>query len=531
MPELPAFIAIRTAVGTAEETTQGLRRPLPATERSEAIRKIVDALTRHLSGREVLSKDALVKLVEDLALILKFPPLPQETGRAFIRRLTGFIEALPMPERQLLEKQLAARNLAQRVAVAAAITADRRGAMPPDRTPLRSLPLPAHAPPALPGAKAPIPGDLALLQAMLRKTYGADTDSVRIETPSAGAAIEAAHEEAPAGPQRSPKTPVNAPAAPRGAEVAARDASASPLESEMAEMAETPAVTPEGSDKQLPDSEADSAQPSAPRSSQAEDLNGSARAVLKDAKPATAENKAAAEDKAAAAEAGAEKLPGGEVSEGTDGPSRSARDDDRPRVRMPSAARMAQPPAEALRMIIRDSLALPETIKSWQPRDTGDTGPAVPLTPKNETPARPRETTGAIRSAAAAGEPPVDIAPDAETGAPLRDQPPPQAERRTGEDAMAPQGFARVPESGLPREMFPFALVPYPPAEESDADEVNRRKRESESEPEKDARDDEGETESDDRQQGHGAGGEGDQIEERPAADAYDLYRKLGGLA
>ena len=69
MPELPAFIAIRTAVGTAEETTQGLRRPLPATERSEAIRKIVDALTRHLSGREVLSKDALVKLVEDLALI------------------------------------------------------------------------------------------------------------------------------------------------------------------------------------------------------------------------------------------------------------------------------------------------------------------------------------------------------------------------------------------------------------------------------------------------------------------------------
>lgn len=531
MPELPAFIAIRTAVGTAEETTQGLRRPLPATERSEAIRKIVDALTRHLSGKEVLSKDALVKLVEDLALILKFPPLPQETGRAFIRRLTGFIEALPMPERQLLEKQLAARNLAQRVAVAAAITADRRGAMPPDRTPLRSLPLPAHVPPALPGAKAPVPGDLALLQAMLRKTYGADTESVRIETTSAGAAIEAAHEEAPAGPQRPPKTPMNGPAAPRGAEVAARDASASPLESEMAEMAETPAMTPEGSDNKLPDSEADSAQPSAPRPSQAEDLNGSARAALKDAKPATAENKAAPDDKAAAAEAGAEKLPGGEASEDTEGQPRSAREDDRPRVRMQSAARMAQPPAEALRTIIRDSLALPGTIKSWQPRDTGDTGPAVPLAPKNEAPARPRETTGAIRSAAAAGEPPMDIAPDAETGAPLRDLPPPQAERRTGEDAMAPQGFARVPESGLPREMFPFALVPYPPAEESDADEVNRRKRESESEPEKDARDDEGETESDDRQQGHGAGGEGDQTEERPAADAYDLYRKLGGLA
>lgn len=121
MPDLPAFIAIRTAVGSAEETTQGLRRSLPAAERSEAIRQIVDALSRHLSGKEVLSKDALVKLVEDLALILKFPPLPQETGRAFIRRLTGFIEALPMPERLLLEKQLATRSLVQRVAVAATV--------------------------------------------------------------------------------------------------------------------------------------------------------------------------------------------------------------------------------------------------------------------------------------------------------------------------------------------------------------------------------------------------------------------------
>ncbi|MDE3872750.1 hypothetical protein GHK78_32515 [Sinorhizobium meliloti] len=526
MPDLPAFIAIRTAVGSAEETTQGLRRSLPAAERSEAIRKIVDALSRHLSGKEVLSKDALVKLVEDLALILKFPPLPQETGRAFIRRLTGFIEALPMPERLLLEKQLATRSLVQRVAVAATIAGDRRGAVPPDRTPLRSLPLPAQVPPVLPGAKRPVPSDLALLQAMLKKTYGADMEDVRIETTPKGAAIEAAQEEAPAGPQRSPKAPTNAPAAPRGAEIAARDASASPLEGEMAEMADTAAMTPEGSDEQLPDSEADLAEPSAPRRSQAAGLNGSALALPKDAKPATAEGKAAV------AEAGAESLPDGEGPEGTDGPSRSAREDDRPRVRTQSAARMAQPPAEALRAVIRDSLALPGTSKSWQPRDMEDAGPAAPLLPpENEAPARPRETAGAVRSAAAASEPPVDAASDTGTDASLPDLPPPQAERRTGEDAMASQGLARVPESGLPREMFPFALVPYPPAEESDADEVDRRKRESEGEPEKDARDDEGEGESDDQQQGHAAGGEQDRAEDRPAADAYDLYRKLGGLA
>ncbi len=522
MPDLPAFIAIRTAVGTAEETTQGLRRSLPAAERSEAIRKIVDALSRHLSGKEVLSKDALVKLVEDLALILKFPPLPQETGRAFIRRLTGFIEALPVPERLLLEKQLATRSLVQRVAAVATIAGDRRGAVPPDRTPLRSLPLPAHVPPALPGAKRPVPSDLALLQAMLRKTYGADMEDVRIETTPERATIEAAQEEAPAGPQRSPKTPTNAPAAPRGAEIAAKDASASQLEGEMAD---TAAMTPEGSDEQLPDGEAETGEPLAPRRSQAAGLNGSALALPKDAKPATAEGKAAG------AEAGAESLPDGEGSEGTDGPPRSAREDDRPRVRMQSAARMAQPPAETLRAVIRDSLALPGTSKSWQPRDMGDAGPAAPLLPpENEAPARPRETAVAVRSAAAS-EPPVDAASDAGTGASLPDLPPPQPERRTGEDAMAPQGFARVPENGLPREMFPFALIPYPPAEESDADAVDRRKRGSEGEPEEDARDDEGERESNTRQQGHAAGGEQDQAEEQPAADAYDLFRKLGGLA
>lgn len=526
MPDLPAFNAIRTAVGTAEETTQDLRRSLPAGERGEAIRKILDALARHLSGKEVLSKDALVRLVEDLALILKFPPLPRETGRAFIRRLTGFIEALPMPERLLLEKHLASRNLAQRITVAVPIAADRRGAMPPDRTPLRSLPLPAHVPAALRGAKIPVPIDLTLLQAMLKKTYGGgDMEDGRAETASKGAAREAAQEADPAEPQRSPKTPANAPPVPRVAEVAVRNASASPIEGETTETTETTATMPEGSDEKLPEGGVDSAEPSEPRRGGAAGLNGSMRAVPEDAKPSTVAGKAAG------AEPGAEDLLDSHGSEGGDGPSRSAGEDERPRARMQSAARTPPPPAEALRAIIRDSLALPGTNKSWQLSGTGEKGAAVPLPPENEAPARPRETNGAARSAAAAVEPRVGAASDAGTDASLPDLPFPEAERQTRGDAVAPQGFTRVPESGLLRELFPFALVPYPPANESDADEMDGRKRKSEGEAEKDARDDEGERESDAQRQGQSAGDEQDQPEERPAGDAFTLYRKLGGLA
>ncbi len=518
---LPAIVAIRTAVATAEETTRVPRHPLPAAERSEAIQKILDALTRHLSGKEVLSKDALVKLVEDLALILKFPPLPRETGRAFIRRLTGFIEALPMPERLLLERQLSTRSLARRVAVAATMPADRRGAIPPDRTPLRSLPLPARVPPLAPhpGAKASLPGELALLQTMFKKVYGGDMDGVHIETTQTGAARE---EAVPAEPGRSPRTPANAPQAPRNAEVATRSTATGALEGKTPE---TLSATVEGSDEKLPENEAGSGGPPAARGTQAAGLNRSVRAVLEDARAATGEGKAAG------AKPGAESPPGNRGFEGADGAPHSTGEDDMPRVRVQSAGRAPQTAAETVKAIIRDSLPLPGTSKGWQAAGAGGTGTAVLPPPESKAAAPPLETTGAMRSAVAGGEPPVDVAPDAEPGATLPDMPPPHPGRKAGEDVVMPQGFARLPESGLPREMVPFALVPYPPAEESDADEVDRRERESESEAERDSRDDEGERKDDDRQQENAAGGERAQAEEQPVADAFDLYRKLGGLA
>ncbi len=108
---------------------------------------------------------------------------PAAGDRTRLRRLTGFIEALPMPERQLLEKQLAARNLAQRVAVAAG-----DNGRPPGRDAARSdpaphLPLP-HTSAGASGRQGTGSGGPRLLQAMLRKTtaqYGKrpDRDDIR----------------------------------------------------------------------------------------------------------------------------------------------------------------------------------------------------------------------------------------------------------------------------------------------------------------------------------------------------------------
>ncbi|WP_370073513.1 hypothetical protein [Sinorhizobium fredii] len=98
---------IRNASTPGDDIVQAVRRVLPpAGQRAEAIQKLLDMLGRHLSGKEVLPRDALVRLIEDLARVLKFPPLPQETGRAFVRRLVEVVEALPLPERLAIERQL-----------------------------------------------------------------------------------------------------------------------------------------------------------------------------------------------------------------------------------------------------------------------------------------------------------------------------------------------------------------------------------------------------------------------------------------
>ncbi len=105
------------AATVVETTTPKDRGPtLPpiriSGRQSEAMLKILETLNRHLVGSEPLPREALVRLLDTLAKVLKFPPLPQESLRDFSKRLAVFLETLPPAVRQAVEKQLGQRNLA-----------------------------------------------------------------------------------------------------------------------------------------------------------------------------------------------------------------------------------------------------------------------------------------------------------------------------------------------------------------------------------------------------------------------------------
>ncbi|MDO9416468.1 hypothetical protein [Pararhizobium sp.] len=78
---------------------------------SEAVLKIMETLNRHFMGEEVLPPEALTRLIETLAKVLKLPPMPQESTTDFARRLALFIETMPPEARQAAEKQLGLRSL------------------------------------------------------------------------------------------------------------------------------------------------------------------------------------------------------------------------------------------------------------------------------------------------------------------------------------------------------------------------------------------------------------------------------------
>ena len=106
------------AAAVVETTTPKDRAPtLPpiriSGRQSEAMLKILETLNRHLIGSEPLPREALVRLLDTLAKVLKFPPLPQESLRDFSKRLAVFLETLPPAVRQ------AVADLAEAVAAIA----------------------------------------------------------------------------------------------------------------------------------------------------------------------------------------------------------------------------------------------------------------------------------------------------------------------------------------------------------------------------------------------------------------------------
>jgi hypothetical protein len=245
-PATAAQAAIVVEAVTPREQTVAV--PVPGRisgNQSEAVLKILETLNRHLLGSEPLPKDALIRLLDTLSKILKFPPLPQETLRDFTKRLAVFLETLPPAARLALEKQLGQRNLAVTIKVLAEVLK-----MPliidtprlPDRpfvppTPLRaSTSQPDGKPPqtaatqqgqaSVPGRQAPMPAtqtimaspavimDPGLLQAALKKAFGDDDTA-----PAIIAFEESLNEEGPTTAQRA-EQPARAQAA-RGNELTA----------------------------------------------------------------------------------------------------------------------------------------------------------------------------------------------------------------------------------------------------------------------------------------------------------------------
>lgn len=203
----PATIAAQAAI---VEATTPKERPIAVPLRisgsqSEAVLKILETLNRHLVGSEPLPKEALIRLLDTLAKILKFPPLPQETLRDFTKRLAVFLETLPPTARLALEKQLGQRNLAVSIRILVEAlkgpsiidpsrlpdkfpTATARPVIgQPDGKPAVALPV-SHGQSAIPGRSAPLPAvqaalvtattiaDPRLLQAVLKEAFGGEEE-------------------------------------------------------------------------------------------------------------------------------------------------------------------------------------------------------------------------------------------------------------------------------------------------------------------------------------------------------------------
>lgn len=109
----PSLPSLGTASAeTAHAAQQQPRGPISVSPlQSDVVMKIVDTLSRHFLGKDVLPPEALARLVETLAHVLKVPPLPNESTMEFARRLAAIVETMPPEIRQLAEKQLGLRQL------------------------------------------------------------------------------------------------------------------------------------------------------------------------------------------------------------------------------------------------------------------------------------------------------------------------------------------------------------------------------------------------------------------------------------
>ncbi|KOF14487.1 hypothetical protein AC244_26980 [Ensifer adhaerens] len=541
---LTPILTVRTATGLAEEANarpQPAAAPLTAAQRGEAIQKILDALTRHLAGREILSKETLVRLMEDLARILKFPPLPQEGGRDFVRRLVTFLEAMPMPERLALERQLGGRSLTLRVGILADLPAIRNGTAPVSTGAV--LPSPSNPPlqPAIPlhlaAARAPVAGEVALLQTVLKKTFGvgSESDTSSLATEEADATLPT-EDEATARRQASPER--------EGARtMPGRLPSLDGSEIEVLAAISNGEADPEATDPAAAAGKAPADEEENPPShpaAAADDLDLPAKA-----REASAHSGAARTD--AGTEAGGADE--GQEPDGTYRPLPDGEDqlqNDRASTRS-NESRTDRALSEVLKTMVRDTLGLPgEPAGADRPEviapelENAEANAAASQTeaeggePGRPNPLRPHDTTAGAELAA------LSVADDQTEQSGATSATAAQRPQKPADDPAMQQAIARLIENGLPREAIPFAMIPYPIAVEDGKSEAEKSERdegrgEGGEEPQGDGEAAQGDGEAardeankDAQQTEDGKDDRGDELNAEP--DVYELYRKLGGL-
>ncbi|ACP27310.1 hypothetical protein NGR_c35880 [Sinorhizobium fredii NGR234] len=511
---------IRNATTPGDDIVQAIRRvPPPTGQRAEAIQKLLDMLGRHLSGKEVLPRDALVRIIEDLARILKFPPLPQEGGRAFVRRLVEVVEALPLPERLVIERQLGGGGLARRLA---ALTQSGPSAgFGNPTTPLlaagiRNLPLQLPTPQQAAAPQALPSRDPALLQAMLKKTYGADDDGTAAElAPEETQQAAESGQPTQAAPERGQPPTARYGQSPAGNSDLA--AVSDRLAEEGVQTAEaTQSALAENSESAIATAAGDEALPALAEADEAEVPRPLAEAPHE--KP---------DQTSGAAEATGQGDIDGFEADGTYGPSRPKGSDARQPAQASAPAKTLPeyPLADAVEALLQASLDLPEIAADNRRPSVpggGERGPA----PTRSAPERlDRLPDGSAPDNAEASADPIagpTVAEETETAS--GGSPAAQRQAPAGEDVTIKQAIALLVESGLP-EIIPFAMVPYPPAQE-DADDGDGR---TDRYPGDDGEGAEGEDREDEKKE-QDPENDGDDAADPEASEAHDLYTKLGDL-
>ena len=601
---LMPILTVKTPVASAQaaivvEAAGPKERTMPVPLRisgnqSEAALKILEALNRHLVGSEPLPKEALIRLLDTLSKILKFPPLPQETLRDFSKRLAVFLETLPPAARLALEKELLQRNLVVSIKVLAealksstALDAPRllekllipspvvRGptVQPEEKLP-PSLPAP-HGQAAVPGRQPTLPttqivtapaliADPGLLQAALKRAFGDDDAPPAIAMDDAEGATAERRDDQPVKTTTPRGNSSGAPSAQPQQQAKANSDTIPLLRAAAAFLAADPealslvaAITAGDIDSRIMTGLTEELGLDLSQQLEAADQHGSQPLAEED----WPELKAGADtDTEANASGSSNKTPMArhlnevdgfkghdlgewELEAGTDSQTLAVDQDIRQLLDEPDMDHPEKALAQTLKALVEASLPLPggapeeaDALFTALAGETADMGAEILFAQLDEAEAMPDMAllTSDI------GDPAEPLGLEADTWSAMLDGP---EEKSAARQAFAPHSAldegardvqtARLPEAGIVREAIPFAMIPYLPAktQEKQILEIPDEEQPAFADEEKEGQRQEGHEEQEERDDNGTVATPAAAAEdgESETADAYDLYRRMGG--